>query len=122
MATINFDEMNLKRIFDGTLVSIALTAEALKTEVEQAQVIPKDKGTLEASMTVDKSQVENGKVRIVMSTPYACRLYFHPEYNFRRTDNANAKGKWFEDWLAGGSKEDFAEETFASFYKKYTGV
>lgn len=122
MATINFNEANLKRIFDGTLVSLALTGEALKTDVVQAQVVPFDVGTLQDSMTVDKSQIENGKVKIVMSTPYARRMYFHPEYNFRKTNNPNAKGKWFEDWLPGGNKEAFAEESFASLYKKYTGV
>lgn len=122
MATINFNEANLKRIFDGTLVSLALTGEALKTDVIQAQVVPFDVGTLQDSMTVDKGQIENGKVRITMSTPYARRLYFHPEYNFRKTNNPNAKGKWFEDWLPGGSKEAFAEDTFVSLYKKYTGV
>ena len=121
MAEVIFNT-NLEKIFQGTLRAIGETADALKTEVEQAQVIPKDKGTLEASMTVDKSQIENGKVKIVVSTPYARRLYFHPEYRFRKTDNPNAKGKWFEDWLPNGSKETFAEDTFVSFYKKYAGV
>ena len=121
MVNIVFNS-NMDKLFSGALLAIGETAEALKTEVEQAQVIPKDTGSLEASLTVDKSNIENGKARLTVSMPYARRLYFHPEYNFRRTDNVNAKGKWFEDWLPGGANETFAEENFVSLYKQYTGV
>lgn len=119
---IVFNQANLNKIFDGAALALGGTAEALKTEVVQDQVVPFDDGTLQDSMAVDKSQVNNGRAELTLSTPYARRLYFHPEYNFRKTNNPNAKGEWLEDYLPGGTKEGFAEKAFASLYKKYTGV
>lgn len=119
---IVFNQANLNKIFDSAALALGGTAEALKTEVVQDQVVPFDDGTLQDSMAVDKSQVNNGRAELTLSTPYARRLYFHPEYNFRKTNNPNAKGEWLEDYLPGGSKGQFAEKTFASLYKKYTGV
>ena len=71
---------------------------------------------------VDDSKSRNGKVSVVSSTPYARRLYYHPEYNFSKSENANAGGKWFEPYTPGGKKQDFAEKTFAKLYKKNGGV
>ena len=72
------------------------TAEALHTEVVQAQVIPRDTGALQNESTfVDTSKSNQGKVSIVSSTPYARRLYYHPEYNFKKDENPNAKAHWF---------------------------
>lgn len=119
--TIRLNQSALNRLNEGAKLAIGATAEALKTEVVQAQVVPFDVGTLQDSMDVDRSNVDNGKAKITMDTPYARRLYFHPEYNFRKTNNANAKGKWFEDWLPGGANEQFAQEAFASLYRQYTG-
>ena len=46
------------------------TAEALHTEVVQAQVIPRDTGALQNESTfVDTSKSNQGKVSIVSSTP-----------------------------------------------------
>jgi hypothetical protein len=46
------------------------------------------------------------------STPYARRLYFHPEYNFSTKENPHAKGMWMEDWIKGGKDEDRLAEIF----------
>lgn len=45
-------------------------------------------------------------------TPYARRLYFHPEYNFQKVNNPNAQGLWAEPWLPGGDRENFIPDTF----------
>ncbi|MFR3071259.1 MAG: hypothetical protein ACLTNH_15355 [Enterocloster sp.] len=71
---------------------------------------------------MDYSKSKNGKVTLVSSAPYARRLYYHPEYNFQTKENPNAKGNWYDDWLPGGSKADFATKTFKQFYKKAGGV
>lgn len=102
--------------------ALSATVDALKTEVEQAQVVPRDKGDLQDSMAVDTKHANTGEVSLSVNRTYARRLYFHPEYNFRKTENPNAKGHWFEDWLPGGSEEDFAPQAFAKFYKQYSGV
>ena len=102
--------------------ALAKTAEALKTEVVINQVIPFDTGTLQNTATyVDSSQALSGVAKIYSSTPYARRLYFHPEYNFSKKENKNAKGKWYEDWIEG-DKQDFARKTFVKFYKAEGGL
>lgn len=64
----------------------------------------------------------NGKVSIVSSTPYARRLYYHPEYHFQKYENPFAGGKWFTPWLPGGANADFAQNAFKKLYKKAGGV
>jgi len=56
--------------------------------------IPKDQGTLERS-SLQASDLQRGK--IIWDTPYARRLYYHPEYNFSKDKNPHARGLWFEE-------------------------
>lgn len=71
---------------------------------------------------MDFSESSRGIVHISHSTPYARRLYFHPEYKFSHAENPDAGGKWWDEWLEGGAKSDNAEKAFAKFYKEETGV
>lgn len=104
-------------------LALEQTAEALHTEVVQAQVVPRDTGNLQnEAFFVDASKLPSGKVSLVHSTPYARRLYFHPEYHFSKDENPNAKGKWFNDWLQGGTQSDFAIKTYKEIYRRLTGV
>ena len=109
--------------------ALVQTAEALHTEVVQAEVMPRDMGTLQNESTfVDTSGRDFGRVSIVSSTPYARRLYFHPEYNFHRGEwfdeygdshggNIAAGGEWFKPWIDGEYK-DFCLKTFKKLYKR----
>ncbi len=119
-------KLNMARINELTQAAVAAlkkTGEDLHTEVVQAQVMPFDTGHLQGDATfVDYSESSQGKVSLVTSTPYARRLYYHPEYNFQTDENPNAKGHWFEDWLPGGSKADFVPKAFKENYKKAGGV
>ncbi|MGN0464903.1 MAG: hypothetical protein ACI4F9_00970 [Lachnospiraceae bacterium] len=109
----------IKELNEVAVRALEKTAEALHTEIVQAQVMPFKTGNLQNESTfVDYSDSKNGKVSIVSSTPYARRLYFHPEYNFSHKENPNAKGKWFEDWENGGDKENFIPSVFAEFYRR----
>ena len=83
---------------------LEVTAIRLNAEIKQAGVIPKDQGTLETSHHV--THPEQNRSEISASTPYARRLYMHPEYHFRHGENLNAKGQWFEDWESGGKYEN----------------
>ena len=113
----------IHKLAAGQVKALEQTAEYLHTEVVQAQVMPFDTGNLQNESTfVDHSQSRNGKVTIVHSTPYARRLYYHPEYHFKKTENPNAEGKWYEEWLPGGSKENDCQEAFKQIYKRITGV
>lgn len=123
-------KMNFPKIRQLTQAQVAAleqTAEALHTEVVQAQVVPFDTGNLQNESTfVDYSESSNGKVSLVHSTPYARRLYFHPEYHFSKEENPNAKGKWLEDWAdppeGNGKKTQWAVDTYKKIYRRLTGV
>ncbi len=122
-STVKLNMPRIKQLSQAAVTALELTAEALHTEVVQAQVFPFDTGNLQNESTfVDTSESARGKVTLVSSTPYARRLYYHPEYHFQTDENPNARGKWYEDWLPGGSQEDFAEKAFRKFYKKVGGV
>lgn len=118
---LNMAQINL--LERAQVVALEQTAEALHTEVTQAQVFPRDTGHLQNESTyVDYSKSNEGKVTIVSSTPYARRLYFHPEYDFQKTANPHAKGRWYEDWLSGGRDAEFCTNAFKQFYRRLTGV
>ena len=125
---ITIDTVAVNQLCDLAKEALVQTAEALHTEVQNAQVVPRDKGTLQnEAMFVDKSQVDMGRVSIVHSTPYARRWYFNPEnvpvneYTVRRgthNENPNAKDHWFEDWQEGGKHGDFCRKKFKFYYKQ----
>lgn len=99
------------------------TTDALLTQVKNTQVMPFDSGNLQNESTfADYTNIANGKTKIVSSTPYARRLYFHPEYNFSREENIAAGGKWLAPWLEGGTRQNFCQKAFARFYKREAGL
>lgn len=118
---LNFGKIN--ELSEAAVRSLEQTAEYLHAEVQQAQVMPFDTGNLQNESTfVDTSESSQGKVTLVSSTPYARRLYYHPEYNFRKDENPNAGGEWYKDWISGGSKENDCKEAFKRLYKRNAGV
>jgi len=122
-ASIKLDHAALRKLDRAAVRTLEKTAEAVHTEIVQAQVIPFDQGHLQNDSTfVDTAKSERGEVDIVSSTPYARRLYHHPEYNFSHEENPNAKAHWFEDWEEGGAQEDFAQKAFAKLYKQEAGI
>lgn len=113
----------IRKLSQAQKTALEQTAEALHTEVVQAQVIPRDTGNLQGeSFFVDTSDSTSGKVSLVHGTPYARRMYFHPEYNFSKDENPNARGRWFEDWQPGGRHADFAIKAFRELYRRLSGV
>lgn len=55
--------------------------------------VPFDQHTLIAS-SFPATKIGSGEIS--WNTPYARRLYYHPEYNFSTEKNAQAGGYWFE--------------------------
>ena len=114
-STVKLNLPRIRQLSEAAAVALAMTAEALHTEVLQAQVMPFDTGNLQNESTfVEVSEASRGKVTLVSSTPYARRLYYHPEYNFQKDENPNAGGEWYKDWLEGGKHAAFAEKAFAT--------
>lgn len=98
--------------------NLVKTADAMKTDLVQSQTMPFDTGALQNNSTfVDDSNKYQNKVKIVSDTPYARKLYFHPEFNFQQGKNANAGGQWFEPYISG-DKKDFAAKTFSRLMRR----
>lgn len=122
-SSVTLNLPRIRQLTQAAITALEQTGEALHTEVVQAQVMPFETGHLEEDATfVDYSDSADGLVRIVSSTPYARRLYYHPEYNFQTDENPFAGGEWFEPWLPGGVSQDFAKDAFKRFYKKAGGL
>lgn len=122
-STVKLNMPRINELSQAAVRALEQTAELLHEEIQQAQVMPFDTGHLEEEATfVDHSESQNGKATLVSSTPYARRLYYHPEYNFKTKENPNAKGRWCEDWLPGGKNADLAPEAFKRYFKKAGGV
>lgn len=65
-----------------------IDTECLRLSNEKA---PKVEGTLIKSGIISTT---GGEIRY--RTPYARRLYYHPEYDFSKEKNAEAGAYWFE--------------------------
>ena len=112
---LNYSVLNM--LDNAQFEPLSQTADATLTELRDRQVMPFDTGNLQNDSTfVDDSQKTT--VSIVSSTPYARRLYFHPEYNYRRGNNASAGGKWFESFL----NDDFIANAYAKLLKQRGGL
>lgn len=121
-STVTINTRRIKELTAAQIKALEMTAEALHTEIVQAQVMPRDTGHLQNDSTfVDYSNSKKGTVSLVSQTPYARRLYFHPEYTFSTTENPNAQGQWLETWISG-DKKDFCKDTFKALYKQIGGV
>ncbi len=116
---VKMKKFQLLKLSKAQLQAFEMTAEALKTEIAQQEVTPKQTGALEASLRVETGKLNKGKLKITYDAPYARRLYYHPEYNFRTDKNRNAKGLWLDDLLTGANK-DFVEDTYRKFYQHVT--
>ena len=113
----------VKQLDKAKVAALRMTGDALLTQVKNTQVMPFDTSILQNDSTaVDYSQSANGVVKIVSSTPYARRLYFHPEYNFSRKENIAAGGKWFSPWLEGDTRHNFCSRAFVRLYRKEAGL
>lgn len=122
-SSVKMNFPRIKQLTQAAVTALEMTAEALHTEVVQAQVMPFDSGHLEEDASfVDYGESRHGRARLVSSTPYARRLYYHPEYDYRTDENPFAGGEWYAPWLKGGKQEDFAKKAFRQFYKRVGGV
>ena len=124
----------LKQLDTAQQTALRNTTDALLRQIKNSQVMPFDTGNLQNESTfADYANLAEGETKIVSSTPYARRLYFHPEYKFHRAvwvdkdgkkhgANKNAGGKWLAPWLKGGTRQNFFQKAFARFYKQEAGL
>ncbi len=93
--------------------ALSISAYLLQDRIREAHVIPRDTGALQGEkFYVDDSDVMKGVVKLVNEGPYARRLYYHPEYNFRKDKNEFAQGLWFSLWQDGGVYQNEPREYY----------
>ena len=121
-STVTINTRKIKQLTSAQITALEQTAVELRTDVMQAQVMPRDTGHLQNDSTfVDYSNSKNGTVSLISQTPYARRLYYHPEYEFQKKDNPNAQGRWLEPWI-NGDKKEFCAKAFMALFKQIGGV
>lgn len=103
---IRLNNTNISRINEEALEALLDTAEAIKTDLIQSQVIPFDTGTMQNDSTyVDNRRIIKGIAKIITDTAYSRKVYFDPEINVKTTNNPNAKKYWMEDYISGAKKD-----------------
>lgn len=119
MSTFKFDQKGLKEVDKKMEKALALMGDDLQRVIRDAWVIPRDTGVLQnEGFSVDKKDASKGVIRFTFSTPYARRLYFHPEYDFKKTENPNAQAEWMKPWLKGGVYEKQPAEIYSKILSK----
>ena len=121
MGKVTINYRNIAILKRGFQKAIGLTAEAIKTDLIDKQIIPFDKSTLQTNTDVDPHR-EPDKAYVVSNMSYARRLYFHPEYHFRKDKNHNAGAKWFEPWTSRGKRAKWVLKRFEQFIKECADV
>lgn len=120
---VKLDQAKLNKLVQAQKQALEMTATEVITDIVNSQVVPFEHGQLEKSHSVDSSGLNEGKVSIAVGggdVPYARRLYWHPEYNFRTDKNPNAQGKWMQTYI-DGEKKNYAKEKFMEFLKALSG-
>ncbi len=117
--TIKLDRTKINTLINARNKALEETTEAMLSDIKTSAVVHKDTGELERSGFVDLSKLDDGIASIIFDTPYARRLYWHPEYNFRQDKNINAQGKWMQSYIDGDNKE-FVTETYFKFLKIFS--
>ena len=117
--TVTINQAKIQKIEQAKNKALYKTMDTLKTDVVQSQVMPFDTGTMQNNMYVTRPRLQGrSEVSLVTrTTPYAQRLYYHPEYNFQKTNNPHAQGKWLEEYISG-SKKDFCLNTFMEMFRR----
>lgn len=114
---VKLDNSKINSLIEVQKQALEMTAEAIKSDIVTSAVVPKQDSTLEESSFVDPTGISWGACRIIFDTPYARRLYWHPEYDFRADKNINAQGKWMQSYIDGENK-DFAKDTYKILLKQ----
>ena len=116
--TSKVNKSNLKLLEIMMQNNLVKAADSLMTNVQEAQIMPFDTGYMQNdSMYLDECSKKRGFVLIKVDTPYARKMYFHPEYNFQTDNNHFAGGLWFEPWITGIKKAYFPM-AFAKLLRK----
>lgn len=115
---IKLDRAAIAKLEKAARESALAAAEQVRADLEPAEVMPFDTGDMQNNQTFVAKTDEGAAV--VTGSPQARRLYYHPEYKFKKT-NRYAGANWFEPYISGDKKE-LAPNAFKTEFKKRSGV
>lgn len=121
MARVKIDLAKLSGIEQAITFSAIETMRQIQADLVNSQTIPFDTGTLQRTHFIEYWKEGNKTVRVLSTSrdvPYARRLYYHPEYNFQKVNNANAGGLWFRPYEEGGAKENMMQDIYMKIMKE----
>lgn len=116
-AKVKLNRANIFKLEQAVFKALPLTMEAMKTEVNTMQIVPKEIGDLEGSVVVE---VKKDVGYISYNTIYARNLYYNPQYNFRTDMNQHAQGRWLDPFIIG-PKNKWLNMAFGEFLKRSSG-
>ena len=143
---IRWSPGKLERIEAETEAALVMTGEAIRTDLIQRQTLPFAEdpravaerrtaaaiaagrepgrylskvvpGELQGSVHVDGTRAATGTVSVVTNTPYARRLYYHPEFNFYRGTTRRAGGMWYQPYIKG-ERAEWVRQTFERLLRR----
>ena len=80
--------------------------------------MPIESGHLQnEATTVCTRNLRQNRAAVVSDTVYARRKYFNPQFNFDRSVNSRAGGRWFDPYIVGG-KRHMMRDMFVAQMKK----
>lgn len=119
--TTKMNSQALSTLAKSPRQALEMTGQQVLNDLRDSQTMPFDTGNMQNESTyVDDTHSSKGSVGVVSDTPYARRLYFHPEYNFQQGKNPNAGAEWFEPYISGDKKRK-VKEWFKQFTKRNGG-
>lgn len=103
----------LKVLDMAQMLALSTTGDEVLTRLKNKGVIPFKSGTMQNDQTyVDDSGRMGGRVSIATASPQARRLYYHPEYKFTHSSNADAGAHWFDSIQGGNDIAEIYAEQF----------
>lgn len=116
---IKLDMQAIRKIGQAAVEATVSTMEQTRADLVNSATMPFETGDMQDNQTFVEAD-EHGAT-LVTGSPQARRLYYHPEYNFQRGNNANAGAEWLEPYISG-DKKDFVQNTFTEIFKEKSGV
>jgi hypothetical protein len=115
---VKVNQAVLNKMLSAPGKALVQTAMACETDLLGSNTLPMgDTEMLEQSTHV--GAVNESHVFIATDVPYARRLYFHPEFHFRKDKHGSAGGRWFDTYIISPKKK-FAENALIKLLRRHS--
>lgn len=109
---------NLKKLDYLMKNTLVKAVDDMRSNVIESRIMPFDTGEMQNRSTyIDDKDLKKGVVYLRTDGSKVRRLYFHPEFKFKKDKNPNAQGLWFEAYISG-TKKLYLRNAFAKLLRK----